>query len=218
MPARVLDGRKHPLPRFAVIGQYDHVERHAVVHVGLLAKSDDVSSGQEVAVHHQGPTLFTDAERGPRMRGHVAAWHPELTPERVRAIDAWMKRMPVVLAEAKNKWRYYSLRRGDDEVRDTGVTLPRFSCASFVTTAYAQAKLALVVDDHVCPAIAEDEFRRIWYMLPAERVATAGYPPFRVLLPGYLMHALARADHTLHEPYAPSERDLHYPHPPEAGR
>ena len=194
-------------PQHAVIGSCNTV---AVYHVGLLAEKVRVTTGQ-ASVHHMGPPM----ELPGQIDSHVAGWLDDLSDDERTGIDDW-------LAEVRTRLDAGLLRgfaayvAAPSVVRDTStgrMIAVRYSCAGFVAEAYREgAGVTLVVDDGVLPAAERDLLERVWGVREVRagaRFGLEGLGPWRVLLPGYLLHAMRAGRTAL--PYSPSLADALFP-------
>lgn len=208
--------------RFAVIGVYAGTDT-AVRHVGLLAARRELSQPVSVEVFHQGPPLrIGQAGRAPaRITADLVGWLDDMSEDEVAAIEVWLERIrPHVAGNLEE----YAIRRCDIVRRhpDTGRTELKFSCVGFVTRAYRSARIEIVIDETRRPALNEAELSQVWDLsaLSPRRQQDIrielGPPPFRILLPGYVMHAFARPTADARSPYTPIANDLYFPHPDPA--
>jgi hypothetical protein len=147
------------------------------------------------------------------LTAHAAAWI-EMTQAELANMEVWLSDVRDRLAArpARSRWDDYSVIPAAREIRDasTGrVVHVRYSCAGFVERCYAQgAAIDLMVDEDELPAVDLATLARIW---PAvlhhrrRRFGLEGEGPWKVLLPGYLLHSLARLNARV--PYRPQPGD-----------
>jgi len=105
------------------------------------------------------------------------------------------------------------LRRDED----TGQIIAwEFSCAGFVAAAYEHGAAIRLVDQEQLPPLSYAQASHIWahsnervFARFAARFGLSGPGPWPVLLPGHLIHALARGRAAL--PYRPRATDIAFP-------
>lgn len=216
--------------RFSVVGEQVNGSR-AVRHVGILQASVSVQIGDPVEVFHMGPPIVVGQApelREPRyvehMAAHVLAWLDDLSGEQVMRIEQWLEGVRVQLRNGV-RFRYRVLPAYEEELNEdrTMVRYRRFSCSGFVERCYRDgAGISLIVQEERLPEVELDLIRRVWgpagelppQVLDRVRRTMAewglkGSGPWRVLLPGYLLHAMSCAAETV-LPYEPKVTDCEF--------
>lgn len=194
-------------PRHAVVGSCNAA---AVYHVGLLAEASALLAGT-ASVHHMGPPVELPGE----IESHVVGWLDDLTDDEREGLEDW-------LAEVKTRVEAGGLRgfaayvAVPSVVRDdtTGRSIvTRYSCAGFVAEAYREgAGVPLLVEDQALPEVHRELLERVWgarEVRLGSRFGLGGAGPWRVLLPGYLLHAMRAGRAGF--PYTPSPTDAQFP-------
>ena len=197
-----------------VVGQRAEGETRFVRHVALLNEDNKlVEMGGEASVIHMGPPL---EQRG-KIKVHVAGRVP-LTTDEIKIISTWYKKIEDEYKEKGiSKHKQYVIRppwkdqfdpnRGTRRYR-------RYSCAGFVLDGHCQVNIELLdIDEDILPAI--DRQTIISAYPEAERYSgllsywgLEGNGPWKVVLAGYVLHALNRpTDEIRHEPYRAKEGD-----------
>lgn len=217
-----LNGRK-----FSVVGEQAKGSR-AIRHVGILQASASVEIGDPVAVFQMGPPIAVGQARELRepgydeqMDAHVVAWHDGLSSEQIARIEEWLEGIRVHLRNGI-RFPYHVLPAYREDLNEDGtmVRCRRFSCSGFVERCYRDgAGIPLVVQEGQLPEVELDLILQVWgpagapspQMLQAVRRRIAGWGlkgsgPWRVLLPGYLVHAMCRSAETGF-PYEPKAAD-----------
>lgn len=149
------------------------------------------------------------------MTADVVAWLDDLNEEEAWGISVWLNKI-----KTQRDLQYNIIPA--IEVIDSiarGTIHRSFSCAGFVACAYAEgAGVRLVVDEAELPAASVELLERIWGPIVRRRARVRygldGDGPWRVLLPGYVLAALAGGRAAL--PWRPSLGDADVP--PGRGR
>lgn len=216
-------------PRYSVVGRCS--AKHAVSHVGILADARDlklVQMGRQLAVaafHMANPS--DKLEMPGTMQVNAVGWLHDMTPDEQASIEDWLNELKTI-ANTIEYWACPSrvLRKDPSTGRDIAV---KFSCAGFVQHCFAEAVLVeLVVCDEELPEVDVDVLKEAWPFVvrqqhrgQAEQLLGGGHGPWKVLLPGYLFHALKLERAAL--PYRPAAADPCFPPdlpakaPPQAG-
>ncbi len=198
MPILDLARGPHTLSRYDVIGMYADKERRLIAHVGLHdADRCSAEAEDDVYAVHMRPPLG----RGEAMKVHVAG-HVPLTSDEIKELSAWIAEVAdeYHTAGAERTRQYVVDPPWKDEVDpNTRVRrYRRYSCVGFVLDGYRQVSIELLkieaaelpeVDRHTIAAIypmAGQQSR----LLP--KFGLCGDGPWRVVLPGYVLHALNR--------------------------
>lgn len=213
MPARWLGD--HEGAQYDLIGEC-HQGAGAVTHVGILAGPLAIAAGATVSVFDMGSRL--QIEPPGSMIAHIAATLP-LTKEQAEGLAEWIAEIKTLAGHCE----YIALpaaqfvEDGPSERRKYW----KFSCAGFVVTAYKEgADIKLVVDEDCLPLLDSSKVREVWgpvLGVTSERLqrrylkafGLGGDGPWRVLVPGYLFHALEESPE--HLPYTPAATDIAFP-------
>jgi hypothetical protein len=218
MPTHDLTTKAAPLERFCVIGQRLDSPETFIRHVALYnGDTDRVEYGQPVDVAHMGPPLAANE----KIDAHAAGSVP-LTSEEIAAIETWIEKIEDEYRAVKPRaFVQYIVRPPFEDYRDrnTGVRRHRrFSCAGFVLDAHLQVEIELVATDEAgLPEVGRDEIGAAYPELARmddQRRAWLGIPgdgPWRVVLAGYVLHALNRpTDKIRSEPYRARPGDCRF--------
>lgn len=133
-------------------------------------------------------------------------------------MEAWKEDLRTQIGELEppsTKWAEYTVLPAVKVETDSQTRRPtryRFSCAGFVRECYrVGAGISLIREP--LPLVSLDLLEQIYEqsLSPQHLVAAGlhGEGPWRVLLPGYLLHALASA--TPRDPQAPRLSEASYP-------
>jgi hypothetical protein len=208
MPAFDLAKQTATLSRFDVVGQHSETPPGFVKHVALL-NADEREVGCEDTVHvvHMGPPLETDRQLSAAVAGRIP-----LTNDQINCIDTW-------IAKIKDEYQLEKARRRQQyiidppwkDVRDenTGVRrYRRYSCAGFVLYTHLQVNISLlIIDKEELPEVTRQTLEAAYpdvFRSPVllNRFGLQGSGPWRVVLAGYVLHALDRnSDEIRAEPY-----------------
>lgn len=154
------------------------------------------------------------------MGNDVIGWLP-LTKEEADGVEAWLADMLTRSIRC-----LYIGCPAFDTVTDPvngRVTGRRFSCAGFVQCAYAEgADVEIVLPADRLPVVDGETVHRIWERPPEiteerwqrglEASGLSGSGPWRLLLPGYLFHALQRVlTNRSGIPFQPTTANLRFP-------
>jgi hypothetical protein len=199
--------------RFEIVGQHGEVPL-SVTHAAILAELTTLERGTRAQVFDMGQSLRLSLPNP--MPVHVVGWLPLSSDEEV-ALDVWLEDMRT-RAQACRYIAYPAEEPIQDPVTHT-TTGWRFSCAGFASRAYSEGPgINLVVSESELPALDFATLRMLWLPSCSEAAARKylgqylrGPPPWRVLAPGYLFHALAQSRAEL--PYRPWAFDLFFPIP-----
>jgi hypothetical protein len=210
MPALLLGVRQGE--RFDVVGKHSP-ESSDLSHVGLLWMPTDLSHGALVKVAH----MASEPELPGEIHVHVVGWLEGMTRAEIDDLETWTQHMVTRGLDCKYICRPAQDRRVN---KTSGEVTYRYSCAGFVEAAYQHAGVRLVVDETRVPPVSLETVRRVWAHLlgdfPEDKLKLVlkvlGLPveeePWPVLLPGYLLRALAQKRAGL--PYQPVAADLSF--------
>lgn len=214
MPAFDLAEQSATLSRFDIVGQRSEKVPAFVSHVALFNQENvDINHRETVDVVHMKPPL----EAGDRLRVHVAGRIP-LTNDQISGIKAWFAKIKDEY-ETQNAGprRQYVIDPPWEDVRNekTGVRrYRRYSCAGFVLDAHRQVDVVLlVIDKQDLPEVTKRTISAAYSDIlenrpRLERFGLRGEGPWRLVLAGYVLHALDRSsDEILAEPYVAKNGD-----------
>jgi hypothetical protein len=196
------------MPAFALspegeeLGRYDVVGRHAagtdgfVRHVGLYnSERERVTRDQSVAVAHIGPPL----QQAGQMRVHVAGRVP-LSSTEVTSIGVWIEKIADEVRTAEDQAQYWIDPPWKDVTDpNTGVRrYRRYSCAGFVLDAHRQVDVELLnLEKTALPEVNAQTLGSAYPRVDLDRLQDFGLAdggPWRIVLAGYVIHALNRAN------------------------
>ncbi len=205
----------HRCGRYSVVGQYsDTGPTEFVMHIALLKDDTVLTASKRVEVFHTVPPVVS----GPRSAAEVL---PEeracradivgdvwLDAEEREAIDDWLAEVEKEHRSGMGRFQQYVVVPHVHWVRAPETGRPvrrRFSCVGFVIEAYQAADIVLIDTDGELPGI-DEELLRVAYPDLAQmqdrsekaqnrfraHLGLVGQGPWRVLLPGYVLHSLRR--------------------------
>ena len=207
MPAINLDQGPETLSRYDVVGQRAKGQTRFVKHVGLLNEDNQlVEMGDEVSVIHMGPPL----EQGGTIKAHVAG-HVPLTKDEIRMVSTWFAkivdeypRLPEEQFVIHPPWK-------DQCDSNTGSRrYRRYSCAGFVLDSHRQVNIELLqIDEGSLPDLYPQTIKSAYGLNPGPLLCEYGLEgdgPWKVVLAGYVLHALNRpTDQIRQGPYQAEE-------------
>lgn len=205
-------------PPCAVIGECDAA--HAVSHVGVLEREYDIAHDDEVSAFHVlGPK--SDVELPGAMNAHAVGWLELDDVEQSRVAD-WLEQLRADWENGSTKIYYMACPAWTPVVEQVNSRqkMRKFSCAGFVWCCFKESlAIDVVVGEAELPEVDIETLKRVWTRISEDerkaRRYLQGPGPWRVLLPGYLFHALKLARASL--PYQPTTADLCFlPDPPAA--
>ena len=208
MPAFHLAERTATLSRFDVVGEYSRTSPGFVNHVALLNTDDsEVKCADLVRVVHMGPPLETDRELSADVAGRIP-----LTNDQVNSIKTWIAKVEDEYQAANaGRLKQYVINPPWKDIRDenTGVRrYRRYSCAGFVLYAHLRVDVSLLmIDNEALPEVPRQTLEAAYpnvFRNPdlLNRFGLQGNGPWRVVLAGYVLHALDRNRHEIRaEPY-----------------
>jgi hypothetical protein len=203
-------------------------------HAAMLNSDSDLKYGGQFEVCHMCPPLslpsgYLNSNAKSLCHVHVVGF-VQLTDNEKKKIGERVKYYDTLTPLAMSVddcWNQYTLLPSVANYRDskTGKTrYKRFSCAGFVLQVYKEAGINLLTSkDAEIPAQTKDRLMAAYHeFLPKylEQLPTWGMNgegPWRIHLPGYVIHSLAREDAVVRtQPYAPkSAQEARYPADPE---
>jgi len=152
-----------------------------------------------------GPPLQTDGA----IRVHAAGRVP-LTVEEITRIEAWIEKIvdEYQAADVQGRQQYVIHPPWEDRRdQNTGVRrYRRFSCAGFVLDAYSQVDIELLeIEEAALPGVDRETLLVAYPRIDRVdlgRFGLHGDGPWRIVLAGYVLHALNRATQEVRqEPY-----------------
>lgn len=207
MPVFELTEVRKEVPELAVVGKFSGNPADFVCHVALHRTSRKLAAGEETEVWHMGPpviagelTAHAEPDVKGRSRAQVAAY-VELPAGMQKRMQTWLVDVDQELSGISRSGQYIvhpPVKREIDPESKRGFR--RFSCAGFVAECYrAGLRAPLVSTDEddlpeVSPTlvyVAYDERLRHNDKL-RRKVGLAEGKEWRILLAGYLLHALER--------------------------
>jgi hypothetical protein len=206
MPKVDLANGPQSLLRYDVIGK---CAGNFVTHVALLDTEQALANaGADVPVVHMAPPF----KKGTFVTAHVAATVP-LDNEEIKAVAAWVDGIKDEYDDANVGARsQYVIDPPWEDVVDanTGVRrYRRYSCAGFVIDSHREVDINLVnINRNGLPDIDRDTLSLGYPLRPAERFGLPGDGPWKIVLAGYVLHALNRPAKEIRcAPYQPKEGD-----------
>lgn len=185
-------------PLHAVVGTWDE-QTNAVNHVALIAIPTVLGGTQDPVVTHMGPPFGDSELQNARLLAFV-----RLTEQQEMAISDWITDVKTRIHPRLDYVGTPSHALIPDE-NGRGLYW-RFSCSGFVVRAYQEAGLNLVAEEPALPLVGKALLHSVWqhvfsHMQPGpvrDRAVSfkmrqwgfTGEGPWRVLLPGYIFHAL----------------------------
>lgn len=127
------------------------------------------------------------------MKAHAVGWIDELSTEEYGRIEDWLNELKTTTI----KIEYIGFPAAEIET-DKVTRRPigrKFSCAGFVHSCFKEALGIELVAEEDLPEVGLDLLKRVWGPIVETRRGQRhlrGPGPWRVLLPSYLFHALAR--------------------------
>lgn len=232
MVAVLLSNVAIDVEQFAIIGTYPPNKPGAtwVQHAALLRVGCKLKRGDSAHLCHMNPPL----ELGPRFPHHYPAYdNPSeihivasisLTKDEIDAIDTRMAhlstRTPTLFAGIKPLDQYVMCPPMRQTARDTNTgnrKFTQYSCVGFVLECYLGAKIDLLdwqSPDY--PVTRLPELKDIYDFIVAndqvrQKIGLNGNGPWRVPLPGHLLHGLTRSsDEVRQKPYLPRATEESY--------
>lgn len=217
MPARRLDGVPSSISRFDAIGQYAGGDSNLVQHIGMSNEDKvAVKAGDAVRCAHMVPPL-QESEFPAHVWGAAELSHDEsrLIQTYLDSIKSEYHRNGV---ESDGLGQYVAIPHMKEFPDEMGRTLYRkFSCAGLVVETYRSAEIELLnTNEDDLPEVPKTVLEAAFGGLVRAGMRVAGLDPsfgaWRVLMPGYVFHALARYTGGVRPaPHRSEEGDWHYP-------
>ena len=194
--------------RFDIVGSRDSAT-NIVLHVGLIAEDTALAPCSRIRAHDMGPPLNVEPPTTFEVAVHGSL---PLTRDEQEGIDEWLAEIKPLASGCK----YIALPAAELK-RDpvTGqIARWEFSCAGFVATAYERGANVVLIDQSQLPPLSLEQAHRLWgngSRLPVFARLASGFGlkgdgPWPVLVPGHIIHALARERSAL--PYSPAPTDI----------
>jgi hypothetical protein len=236
---RGADSIGHKCSQFSIVGTHSNDVNGFVQHVSLLATECELKTSSEVPVWHMGPPIYTSSSNSTgltspkKCRADLIAQIP-LTSDNRKSMLHWKAKIEKEERPGK-PFEQYVVAPSVLWVRsETGRRLyRRFSCAGFVMSCYSSAGIVILNKEASLPEVsvqdvelAYPQFRRLEEAPEQTRarvgfaglghLGIAGDGPWRIVLAGYLFHALRRftQDNPKPDPHTPeSVAEAYYPLP-----
>jgi len=214
MPAINLDQGPQTLSLYDVVGQRAEGQTYFVTHVGFHdADNQSIKSGGDVSAVHMRPPL----EQGKTIKVHVAG-HVPFTNDEIKEISGWIAEITDEYhKEGIDPKRQYVIHPPwkDECDSNTGVRrYRRYSCAGFVFDGHRQVDIELMqIGADALPNVERPTIISAYpyaeqYPMLLHKYGLEGDGPWKVVLPGYILHALNRpTDQIRQEPYRAKEGD-----------
>lgn len=217
MPAFDLSVQPATLSRYDIVCEHSEEVPKFVAHVALLNEdSREVDHGDTVDVVHMGPPLDFDGQLEVDGAGRIP-----LTIDQINGIETWIKK---VKDEHKprtaKKLEQFCIDPPWDDVVDenTGVRrYRRYSCAGFVLYAHLKVDISLLrIDKEILPEVSRETVDAAYpgvleHPKALAKLGLHGDGPWRIVLAGYVLHALDRSrEHIEREPYVVQEGDEYF--------
>lgn len=212
MPAIDLTRGSKTLSRYDVVGQRAEGQRGFVKHVGLLDEDKcSLEAGGTVSAVHMRPPL----KQGDKIQVDVAG-HVPLMNDEIKIISTWYQkivdeypRLPEEQFVIHPPWK-------DECDPETGVRrYRRYSCAGFVLDTHCQVDVKLLqIDEGLLPDVYPQTIMLAYGLKPGPLLCAFGLKgdgPWKVVLAGYVLHALDRPTVQIREgPYQAKEGDAQF--------
>lgn len=231
MPAQRLTAQGSPISRSDVVAFDAEGVRYFLRHTALASHGhQSVTTGDNVSVNHMGPPLERDGQCRVDASGTA-----ELNDNELNAIELFidehdLERQAQMERQRSegDKFPEYIIHPHTDYSPDG--SFRRFSCTGYVVEAYGNDGAGIDLID--IAAVPEVDLRMIYRANPdlerleanpplrkrmgirsRQDLGLKGDGPWPVLLPGYVLHSLARnTDAIREEPYSPNAGDECFPH------
>ena len=217
MPAFDLSKGPQTLARYDVIGQHSPDSPPTITHVALYnGDREKISFDQDIDVAHMRPPL----QSNDTISAHAAAQIP-LDTDEIKIIEVWITKIEDEYSQSgvENNWRsqfWIDPPWKDRLNKKNGVRrYRRYSCAGFVMDSHCQVDINLLqVDKETLPDVTEDMIKSAYDISDIailRRFGVRGDPPWRIVLAGYVLHALKRESKDIRRgPYQPKPGDEHF--------
>ncbi len=219
MPAEKLPSgpptRSVTAPAYSIVGMYSEpTEKRFVRHVAILAEESSLESGKRAAVWHMGPPLVSGERTKKRIHGaqiesvHLSGRVP-LDLDQMEGIKDWLEEVDKESAP-EDPFKRYLVRPHCVWHIAPETDRPlyrRFSCVGFVLECYKSVDIDLVNTEEsdlpevdfetlvkAYPGLGRDELllQRAMRGVTRDDLGIAGEGPWRIVLAGYVFHALER--------------------------
>lgn len=205
----------------AVLSPYDvvasgvlNLPTHAMLFVGDTIRTDATLS-TSVPVSHMRPPISDDS----RPIQFIGSAELDLEERRLVKDFVDTQRRTISILKLRQRIEQYAIHQDIDEISPDD-TLPRFSCATYVTDAYEQA--AIQLNDNLIPMKTIDDLKRTYtdpVLLAAlddpERRVQIGIGSGKnwpIIMVGYLLHSLSRSRADIRNtPYRAGNGDEYFP-------
>ncbi len=217
MPAIDLTRGSKTLSRYDVVGVRSESLDRFVIHVGLLDEDKcSLEAGGTLSAVHMRPPL----KQGDTIQVNVAG-HVPLTNDEWKIIETWLVKIADEYKKlgvgARDQFMIHPHWKDECDPK-TGVRrYRRYSCAGFVLDAHQQVNIELLnIDEGVLPAVDRQVIISAYPNVEGhpDRLRSWGLEgtgPWRLVLAGYVLHALNRpTDQIRQDPYRAKEGDHNF--------
>ena len=225
-------------PAYCIVGMYsDPADAQFVRHVAILAEESPLESGKAAAVWHMGPPLVagkrTRMSRGATLECPIHLFATaSLDLDDQEGIEDWLEEVDKEPPQ-DNPFKRYVVRPHWDWHTAPETARPlyrRFSCAGFVLECYKSIGIDLVnTEERGLPDVEFNILVKAYPQIARKRVlerqgltrddlGIPGDGPWRIVLAGYVFHALDRIRDEDPRPGAhkpASVAEAHFPRPVE---
>lgn len=215
MPAFQLSTNPSTLSPYDVVASgQGNLPTHAMLFIGESVRKD-VTASTQVPVSHMRPPLSSDTQ----IVHFIGSAELDASERRLVKDFVDSQKRAVSALKLRQRIEQYAIHQENDDISPDD-TLPRFSCATYVTNAYEQAAIALI-DDSV-PLKTLDDLKRTYtnpIVLSAlddpdrrVQIGIGNGTSWPIVMVGYLLHSLARTPQEIRTtPYRPLEGDENFP-------
>jgi hypothetical protein len=199
MPSRRLANAAMLVHRYDLVGSYSDTTAGFVRHVGMVDPGEsNVYRGAGVTVAHMGPPIEKDGEMAVDVVGSAGVTAEEAMQIQIFIDGHYLEHESLRLS----KQAAYVIRPHVQKRLSTDGTrrYTRFNCVGFVIEAYRDAGIdILITDESQLPDVSLEKLKSAYPDLAKDGAAKLnmryewgcdGSGPWRVVLPGYLFHAL----------------------------
>ncbi len=204
MPAHRLTDRPMSIRKYDVAGRDSTSAQDFVRHVGLSAEEHaELRAADEIPLVHMQPPLDRSGRPIPVHSFGTAG----LTYEEIRQVGVFVDELASEYearkVRAAARQFIVSPHVNDKTGPDGTVIFRQFSCAGFVIEAYREAAIDLLsTAPAALPSVSletlerayPEQARELESPMVRERVGLRGDGPWPVVLPGYVLNALARSE------------------------
>ena len=210
MPSLNITQEPTTLLRYDVVGQRVEGQSHFVKHVGLFDEDNQfLRMGDTAKVLHMKPPL----KEGDEITVDVAGRVP-LTNDERKIIETWHEKIKDEYSKLLHEDQFIIHPPWKDQCDlNTGSRrYRRYSCVGFVLYSHLRLDIPLLqIDEELLPKVYPETIEAAYGLVPGlllSKFGLEGNGPWRIVLPGYIMHALNRSTEKIrNEPYRAKEGD-----------